>query len=61
MQNYTRVSKNVLRDLLNCKTKLADVMTFAEDYEDVLKECVLYDELMAILNSEPYGEVEVEQ
>lgn len=61
MEGYTQISNAVMRDLLNCKTKLTDVMTFAEDYEDVLKECVLYDELMAILNSEPYGEVEVEQ
>ena len=58
MEKYTQISSFVLRDLLNCKTKLQDVRQFAEDYDDVLKEAVLYDELMAILNSTQYGEDE---
>lgn len=58
MENYTQISNAVMRDLLNCKTKLTDVKTFADDYEDVLREAMLYDELMAILNSRPYREGE---
>lgn len=58
MENYTQISNNVLRDLLNCKTKVTDVKMFADDYEDVLREAMLYDELMAILNSRPYREGE---
>lgn len=55
---YTTVCDAVMRDLLTCKSKLEDVRTFADDYEDVLREALLYDELMAILNSVGYGEVE---
>lgn len=55
---YTKVCDAVMRDLLTCKSKLSDVRTFADDYEDVLREALLYDELMAILNSVGYGEVE---
>lgn len=55
---YTTVCDAVMRDLLTCKSKLADVRTFADNYEDVLREALLYDELMAILNSVGYGEVE---
>ena len=54
--NYSWVCDNILRDLLTAKTKLADVVSFADEYEDVLREALLYDELMRILNSVAYQE-----
>ena len=52
----TEVSENVMRDLLTCKSKLTDVQMFADDYSDVLREAMLYDELMTILNRTGYVE-----
>ena len=52
--NYTYVSDAIMCDLLTAKTKLADVVSFADEYEDVLREALLYDELMRILNSVAY-------
>ena len=56
MGGYTTVCDTVMRDLLTCKSKLEDVRAFVDDYEDVLREALLYDELAAILNSVGYGE-----